>query len=554
MEDKKTWNQFCFNSYRFGNGGRQDGAQYGPIASYRNCSTILNSLNVEWTFTEIVKDTKLRVNHIHDGLITTDDRTKVVPYSASELKKNKSLSNPKGVKNLEYLLPALKSLTAHVTRELLVNLIYPHITNLPFTIGGDHSQGFGTVKGVMLGKTVEAILSGKLPLHGAKINNRDPQSIRSQLLDIVTSLSNSKKEKEIIRLCNELGLTIANLIDFEAFSSISNAAVLKLKKSHAYPDLSFQDIRSQCIKQLESSEEDKGILKVSDLKQFLSRVHVLWFDAHADFNDDQSSETKNFHGMPGACVSGFGNESLKSIFNTWWAEMNPEGFHVVGARDTDQRERRLMKDTGVDLWRMREIEQSIKRRIGRIDFDYALRSAFDEIFHNAKSSCKMTGVEPPIFVGSFDLDGMHMNPELPSHSFESGPKSNLWVLATGTPVNYGPKRNAVYEALHGVIHDPCFVAADLTEFSPTLNASDPEYRTIDVHSAMFLSMLTPSSQQFIYPLPQMKLYDFETIQIKPNGSCAWSIPNRKAHQSSVELPLNELPQIQTNSSKPNQGD
>ena len=37
-----------------------------------------------------------------------------------------------------------------------------------------------------------------------------------------------------------------------------------------------------------------------------SKLRVLWLDAHADFNTSELSPSGNVHGMPVACLCGFG--------------------------------------------------------------------------------------------------------------------------------------------------------------------------------------------------------------------------------------------------------
>ena len=43
------------------------------------------------------------------------------------------------------------------------------------------------------------------------------------------------------------------------------------------------------------------------------KLRVLWFDAHADFNTNVLSPSGNLHGMPVACLCGFGPAELVSI-------------------------------------------------------------------------------------------------------------------------------------------------------------------------------------------------------------------------------------------------
>ena len=43
---------------------------------------------------------------------------------------------------------------------------------------------------------------------------------------------------------------------------------------------------------------------------------MLWLDAHADFNTSQITPSGNIHGMPVACLCGYGPDELTHIGGT----------------------------------------------------------------------------------------------------------------------------------------------------------------------------------------------------------------------------------------------
>lgn len=56
-----------------------------------------------------------------------------------------------------------------------------------------------------------------------------------------------------------------------------------------------------------------------------------------------------------ACAAGMGHPGIVNLLGLGWAELCPENFHIVGARETDIHERELMKDMGVDMWRFKKL-------------------------------------------------------------------------------------------------------------------------------------------------------------------------------------------------------
>ena len=85
-------------------------------------------------------------------------------------------------------------------------------------------------------------------------------------------------------------------------------------------------------------------------------LHVLWVDAHGDFNTPASSETGNIHGMPLALLCGepdFGTE----FDGPWRNVIDPSNVTIFGARSIDRPERQLLERRGVTVIDMRQIDE-----------------------------------------------------------------------------------------------------------------------------------------------------------------------------------------------------
>jgi arginase len=86
------------------------------------------------------------------------------------------------------------------------------------------------------------------------------------------------------------------------------------------------------------------------------RIGVIWLDAHGDMNTPDSSPSGNVHGMPLASIMGYGPPELTKLAGIT-PMVEPRSVALVGIRDLDSRERRLMKDSGVHVFTMRDIDE-----------------------------------------------------------------------------------------------------------------------------------------------------------------------------------------------------
>lgn len=82
---------------------------------------------------------------------------------------------------------------------------------------------------------------------------------------------------------------------------------------------------------------------------------VIWVDAHTDMNTPDSSPTGNIHGMPLAVLLGRGHPDLVAIAGERPA-LSPEHVCVIGARDIDALERKVIRETGVRVYTMSELD------------------------------------------------------------------------------------------------------------------------------------------------------------------------------------------------------
>jgi arginase len=89
------------------------------------------------------------------------------------------------------------------------------------------------------------------------------------------------------------------------------------------------------------------------------RLGLVWVDAHADFNDAETTPSGNVHGMPLAAVCGLGDERLVTLGGRYGSEpkIDPQNIALVAARDLDPGERDLMRAAGIQVFSMDQIDR-----------------------------------------------------------------------------------------------------------------------------------------------------------------------------------------------------
>jgi arginase len=113
-------------------------------------------------------------------------------------------------------------------------------------------------------------------------------------------------------------------------------------------------------------------------------LRVLWLDAHADFNTCELSPSGNLHGMPLACLCGFGPRELVQLGGVAPA-ISPQWVRQVGIRSVDAGEKRFVHEQGLEVFDMRFVDEMGVRRVmelalADLDADTHLHVSFDVDF------------------------------------------------------------------------------------------------------------------------------------------------------------------------------
>jgi arginase len=178
------------------------------------------------------------------------------------------------------------------------------------------------------------------------------------------------------------------------------------------------------------------------------RVGYLWLDAHGDMNTPDSSPSGNIHGMPLAAIIGYGAPELVDLLG-YKPKVEPRNVCLVGVRDLDPKERRLIKDSGVHVFTMRDIDERGMREV----MSEALRFVSD------------------------DTDGVAVSLDLDFVDPDDAP-------GVGTPVRGGATYREAHLAMEIIADHGRMLSFEIVEVNPVI---DEHNRTADLAVELALS-------------------------------------------------------------------
>jgi arginase len=114
------------------------------------------------------------------------------------------------------------------------------------------------------------------------------------------------------------------------------------------------------------------------------KLRILWLDAHADFNTSALTPSGNIHGMPVACLCGFGPRELTEIGGQVPA-ISPKWIRQIGIRSVDEGEKRFVHEQDLEVFDMRYIDEmgmraAMELALALVDANTHLHVSFDVDF------------------------------------------------------------------------------------------------------------------------------------------------------------------------------
>ncbi len=168
---------------------------------------------------------------------------------------------------------------------------------------------------------------------------------------------------------------------------------------------------------------------------------VIWFDAHGDINTEETSPTGNIHGMPVAVSLGIGHERLISIGGIE-NKLKAENLVFVGCRDLDMGERKTLKELGITVFTMHEID----------------KLGMTEVINQA------------ISIAGTNTDGIHV-------SFDLDSMDPMYVEGTGTRVQGGLTYRESHLALEMIALTGKLISAEFVEVNPIIDIKNQTAKT-----------------------------------------------------------------------------
>ncbi|MEG2018085.1 MAG: arginase family protein, partial [Clostridium sp.] len=156
-----------------------------------------------------------------------------------------------------------------------------------------------------------------------------------------------------------------------------------------------------------------------------------------DINTFETSPSGNVQGMPLAASMGVGDESLTEIYFNG-IKVKKENVFIIGARDLDEGELKLIDDLNIKVWTMDKVNE-----IG-----------VKQLCKELGEAIEATGVKN-IHI-SFDVDSVD-----PKH-----------IIGTGTPVPGGFELEGAESLLASIFETRKVKSMDFVEFNPSLDNSD----------------------------------------------------------------------------------
>jgi len=160
---------------------------------------------------------------------------------------------------------------------------------------------------------------------------------------------------------------------------------------------------------------------------------VIWIDAHADMNTDETSPSGNIHGMPLAASLGLGHRDLVDFLG-FAPKVKPENCALIGIRSVDLEERKNIKKLNVPVYTMSDVDKlGIHRIINRV-----LKQFKEKVDH--------------IHV-SFDVDSV----------------DPLVAPGVGTPVPGGLNYREAHLLMESIAECGCMSSLEVAEVNPILD-------------------------------------------------------------------------------------
>jgi arginase len=171
---------------------------------------------------------------------------------------------------------------------------------------------------------------------------------------------------------------------------------------------------------------------IAGLLRVRPKLGLLWFDAHGDFNTEESSPSGNVHGMPVAVAAGRGKTDLAIPFKGHF--LDEAKIVYVGVRTLDPDEAEALRQSRATVFSMHEVD----------------RYGMHEVMARAMD------------IVTKDTAGVHL-------SFDIDALDPLYAPGSGTPYSGGLTDREAHLALELLAEGDVLTSLEMVEVNPILD-------------------------------------------------------------------------------------
>ncbi len=162
------------------------------------------------------------------------------------------------------------------------------------------------------------------------------------------------------------------------------------------------------------------------------QLRIIWLDAHTDFNTAEITPSGNMHGMPVACLFGYGPQELTHLSGACPA-LESSMIRQIGIRSVDPGEKQFIFEAGITIYDMRHI---------------------DEVGMRHTMEAALLGLNEDVHLHvSFDVD--FLDPEI--------------APGVGTTVRGGPNYREAQLCMEMIADTGLMASLDIVELNPALD-------------------------------------------------------------------------------------
>lgn len=234
--------------------------------------------------------------------------------------------------------------------------------------------------------------------------------------------------------CYDLGNVVSSVIAEEKYTSGVDVKYLNtvVDINNQLRDKVLSVIKQNYFPLVVGGDHSLGLGSCAAAAMSSDNIGIIWFDAHGDYNTEETSPSGNLHGMPLAALMGWCKSSLQSVVKK---EVDPKNIFWIGTRDLDSGERELAERYNLNIFSAEDVK---KRGIV-------------SIMNDIEGMLEKNGIKKVHL--SIDIDGM--DPTI--------------VCGTGTRVDNGLNNSEFYTFIDKIFDTRKVISTDFVEYNHLLD-------------------------------------------------------------------------------------